>query len=412
MRYKRLIYLVLLAALTVRIVYALTLGEDIYWEDEFDYKALGQSLAEGRGYVAADGEPTAFRPVGYPLLLAALNLFGVRSVPAIRMAQALLGVVAVWLVCLLAGLLTTRPFAVLAASIAAFYPYFIFMGGTLFASTWFVVTFLPAVYLFMQGERRARNGFFVMSGLLMGLSTLSVTTAALTAPASLFWLLIKKEWSIRRVLRPAAVFTAAFFIVVSPWMVRNQRALGTASLSTNGGRNLWLGNNPAATVNSGSDIDMPPALQARIDAADEAEADRIYKEEALAFIRSRPQRFVTLLLLKGAALWRFDPSPTTDGYKVDQGRNRWLSVLSYVPVLLLAIIGFWRADRLQKKELLLWLLYFAVFTAVHAVYISNVRFRLPLDQFLIIMAALSVQKLFKNSTVFSKLQVHKKSIEL
>jgi 4-amino-4-deoxy-L-arabinose transferase-like glycosyltransferase len=391
---KNLIYIVLTVAFIVRLGYVLTLGEKLYWEDEYDYSALGQSLAEGRGYVNAAGEATAFRPVGYPLLLAALYEAGLQQPSELRLAQVVLGVIGVWLVYLLALMSMPRLFAVLAALYAALYPYFIFMTGTLLASLWFSVTLLAFVYLFMQGEQKGSLWLFGMSGIFLGISALSVTTAVVLAPAAFLWLIFKKKDSLRSILRFAAVFSAACFLIIAPWMLRNWQKLGVVQLSTNGGRNLWLGNNPASTINTGSDIPMPADLQARIEAASEVEADHIYSAEAKSFIFANPKRFILLSLKKGAALWRFDPSPTTAGYSTDPRTDDWVSVLSYTPILLLAIVAFFLAQHPQKREMLLWILFFALFTAVHAVYISKVRFRLPLDHFLIVMAGFAVYQLF------------------
>lgn len=394
MRHKNLIYIVLVIAFFVRLGYVLTLGEKLYWEDEHDYSALGQSLADGKGFVNAAGEPTAFRPVGYPLLLAALHAVNLQEPSEVRLAQTVLGVICVWLVYLLALLLMPRGYAVLAAFYAALYPYFIFMTGTLLASLWFSVTLLAFTYLFMQGERKRKIWLFGMSGIFLGISALSVTTATMLAPAAILWLILKNRNSMRSILRYAAVFSAAFFLIVAPWMLRNQQSLGVAQLSTNGGRNLWLGNNPASTINTGSDIDMPADLQARIDAASEVEADRIYSAEAKTHIYAHPQRFLLLSVKKGAALWRVDPSPTTAGYSTNSRVDDWVSVLSYTPVLLLAIASFFLAKRAQKIDTLLWIFFFLQFTAMHAVYISKVRFRLPLDHFLIIMAVFAIHQLF------------------
>ncbi len=391
-RHRHAIFLVMFLALLVRLAYVLTLGETIYWEDEFDYAALGRSLAEGHGYVDGDGQPTAFRPVGYPLLLAALYKAGVRTPSEVRSAQAVLGVVSVLLVYLIADRLAGRRAALTAALYTALYPYFVFMTGTLFANLWFAVTLLAAVYAILEAERIESTALWGAGGLLLGFSTLSVTTAAPLAPVTLFWLFLAKGFR-RRTLQGAAAFIAAFFVVVAPWSYRNLHELGTPMLSTNGGRNLWLGNNPATTINSGSNIAMPPELQARIDAASEVEADFIYTEGALAYIAAEPLRFIVRSLLKGAALWRFDPSPTTEGYKVDPLLLSYLSFFTYAPILMLAVVGFVKAGDGQKKVMLLWLFYFAVFTAVHALYISKVRFRLPLDHLLIIMAAAAMSRL-------------------
>ncbi|MDZ7316662.1 MAG: glycosyltransferase family 39 protein [candidate division KSB1 bacterium] len=390
---KTQLLVVLAVAFLLRLVYIATLDDLVFWEDEYDYLELGKSLAEGRGFVDVQGRPTAFRPLGYPLLLAALNFIGCERPSEIRLVHSLLGSVAVYFVFKIAALIMPPSFALAAALYAAVYPYFIFMTGTLFANLWFSVTLLTAVYALFIAIKKGRVGLSAPAGALIGVSTLSVTTAGILAPITLLWLFWTQQENRHRTFRHAAVFFAAFLLVVLPWMARNALVLGVPTLSTNGGRNLWLGNNPAATYNTGSNLDLPPDLEQRLAGASETEADKIYTQEAKMFIKAHPLHFVRLSFLKGAALWRFDPSPTTDGYDVDPRIGKSLSILTYTPILLLALYGVLKTDLVRRKEWLLWLLYFAAFTCVHAVFISKVRFRLPLDHFLMIMAAGSMQKL-------------------
>jgi len=392
-------------AFLLRLGYVLTLGECRYWEDEFDYMSLGHSLASGHGYVNPDGSATAFRPIGYPLFLALLNIMGLGQPMEIRLVQVILAVFAVWLVYRLALFLLPGRFAVLAAAYAAIYPYFIFTSGTLLATTWFSTTLLAFMFCFLQGEKTNSWWLFGISGLFLGISALSVTTAVVFAPVVLLWLFFKRK-SLKSVLKPTVVFTIAFLSLLLPWMVRNQFNLGIFALSTNGGRNLWLGNNPQATLNTGSDIAMPASLQQQIDAVDEVAADRIYTETALSFIREDKSRFLRFSLLKGIGLWRPDPSPTTPGYVADYSLLRWMSILTYSPILLLGIAALFFAERSQKLILRLWSVIFVVFTGVHAPYISKVRFRLPLDHFLMIMAVLMVYMIVK------RIERHKMSIAL
>jgi hypothetical protein len=190
--------------------------------------------------------------------------------------------------------------------------------------------------------------------------------------------------------------------VLLPWMMRNYRLLGKPVLSTNGGRNLWLGNNPESSVNSGSDIVMPPELAARISAATEIEADRIYSEEALKFVKANPKHYLWLAVQKGLALWRFDPSPTTEGYPRYKNVYSLISYISYAPILLFAVAGFFLTGRTDKKIELLWIFFGLAFTLLHAVYISKVRFRLPLDYFLIQMAATTLAAKIERSTAVKR----------
>src|SRR5690348_4789713 len=67
------------------------------------YVLLAQNLLGGKGYTYA-GQPTAFRPPGYPLLLAAfMEFFGKHYIVAMRGFQFLEGLAIVFLCAAMAG---------------------------------------------------------------------------------------------------------------------------------------------------------------------------------------------------------------------------------------------------------------------------------------------------------------------
>ena len=132
-------------------------------------------------------------------------------------------------------------------------------------------------------------------------------------------------------------------------------------------------------------------MQQKIDtAAGEFEKNNIYTQEAKKFIRDNPYTFLSLCLKKSAAFWRLDPSPTTDGYVEKKNLLGWAGILSTGPVFFLALFGFVGAPVYYRKQLLLFVFYAVFFTALHAIFISKVRLRLPLDQFMMISAAIAV----------------------
>ena len=399
-RYKWLIFMGLVLAFVLRLGYVLSVEDGVYWVDEEDYMALGQSIAQGDGYLNSAGEPTAFRPPGYPLLLAALYKLGIQSAPSIRLVQVMMGVITIFFIALIALRYMGPAVAVLSVMAAAGYPYFIYMIGTVLATTWFSMTLVASVYFFLTGADENRSLKIIASGLLMGVSILTRSSAAVLGVAALVWLMMRRPRL--KQLQHAFLFACCMSLVVAPWGMRNYRVFDAFTMSTNGGRNLWLGNNPESTINTGSNIEMPKELEDRIDAASEIEADRIYVEEAKKFIAADPKHFLWLSIKKGLSLWRFDPSPTTKGYSRLRNLYPLASVASYAPIFLFGIIGFVLAQREQKNVMLLWLLFGLAFTLMHAVFITKVRFRLPLDHFMIIMAAYGFFALVERTTVFQR----------
>jgi hypothetical protein len=123
-----------------------------------------------------------------------------------------------------------------------------------------------------------------------------------------------------------------------------------------------------------------------------SDRDYIAADEAMSwhagweFVRESPGRSVLLSLKKVAEFWGPKPDATSTGAANGGDAKDWISVATYGPVLLLAMIGALLARR-QFLHLSPIYAYAAIFTAVYAVYLPTTRYRLPLDFFLIIFAA-------------------------
>ena len=391
----RAILFVFALGLLLRLGYVLTLDEKIYWEDEQDYLALSQRIVQGEGYVDDSGNPTAFRPVGYPLFLTVPQFISANNVLLIRIIQALVAALSLLLVYWIAFLVFNKKVAIVAALWTAVYPYFIFMPGTILPTTWYSFLLLAATLALYYGVRKNEAIYFALAANLYGMSVLVRPSGIALVLAAGIWLLWRyrqeKLFSFDRIV----LFALIVMFACAPWVYRNYHVLDVPNFASNGGRNLWLGNNPRSGIQSGSNIEMPAELQRKIDAASsEAVKDRIYKEEAVTFIRNNPEIFVINTIGKALAFWRFDPSPTTGGYTKYDFKIRMLGILSFAPVFLFAFVGYLFASGRAKKDLNLWLYYAILFTLLHAIFIVKVRFRLPLDHFLIIAGSYGVIRIW------------------
>jgi len=390
-KFSVLLCAVLVIGFGLRLALALTMDNKISWEDESDYLDLAQKISNGAGYVLADGSPTAFRAPGYPAFLTLLHLGGLTSPLAVRIIQALLATIIIWLVYRLGSELMNRAAGLTGAALTAIYPYYIFMPATLLAETLFTTLLLAAVLLFHLSLRTGRGKLLLGSGTLMGFAILTRPAAWALTGGILFWLLFITRYPARQRLGLAALFFIAVLLTVTPWMTRNYVRLGSFALATNGGRNFWLGNNSAATINSGSNIAMDAEMNRIIEnAAGETARERIYYDEAFRYIQSHPRQFIVLTFSKALAFWRWTPSPVTDNNYARSNLMNWLSVLSVAPVFILAVAGYILVSAELRSKISLWLIMALFYTAIHALYISKVRFRLPLDAFMIMAAAFTL----------------------
>ena len=83
---------IVVGALAVRVVWVLAMQVPLF-ADPYNHDILAQRIVSGEGYVNADGDPTAFWPVGYPAFLALVYLVFGHSITAGGVANALIGAV-------------------------------------------------------------------------------------------------------------------------------------------------------------------------------------------------------------------------------------------------------------------------------------------------------------------------------
>ncbi len=395
-KHRAILFGILVLGFLIRLGYMLTLENKVYWVDEYDYMALAKHIVAGDGYVTDDGAPTAFRPVGYPIFLAMLRVVGLNSLFAIRFVQVLLGVASMGFIYLLGKLLFNRGVGLVAAGITCVYPYFIFFPGTVLATSWFSFLLIGATLSIFVGAETENIKLILTSGLMFGWATLTRPSGIVLILAVILWLGVYTWPNLRRLLKLGIPLALVCLLTVAPWIYRNTRQLGVANLSTNGGRNLWLGNNPEATISTGSNIPLPKRLDAKIAAASsEGEVDRIYIKEAEKFVFQNPKRYALLFLEKAISFWRWDPSPTTNGYVQQNRFYRWVSILSFGPIFSLSLLGFFFAPIGTRKKLLLFFFYAVLFTFLHALFITKVRFRLPLDYFTIVTASFALTRFYE-----------------
>ncbi|MEW6756326.1 MAG: hypothetical protein AB1505_35945, partial [Candidatus Latescibacterota bacterium] len=225
------------------------------------------------------------------------------------------------------------------------------------------------------------------AGLVLGLAVLTRPVfLAFVLALAVVWLLCYPR---RR--RSGAVMLACALLTVAPWTLRNAMVHRAFVLvSTNGGFNFWIGNNPLATGHAyAADgqplwMRMPDSLRQRLAAAGELEQQRLFYAEAFGFAQQHPGRFVALSLRRLGWFWWFRPG-AGEGQLTYPSPWVWGYHLCYGAVLALAPLGAWVA-RHQWRRLLPVCLLFASLTAVYSVFFVHTRYRMVLEPFLLLLA--------------------------
>lgn len=386
LRYFAIPWLVCLAAcLTVDIFYfpAATTFPD-------EQRLLGAAIrlaATGEYWTGAD---RAWEMPGAPAFFAIfVKLFGAEAaILPIRTAQAVLLVVQSALLAFMAQrIFSDRLAALAAASLAAIYPFLLFYQGLLLSETLFntfLVAALAALYWWRERGRRA-DVSLVVACLLFAAATLTKATLTILPPL----LIAATAWaaggSPRKILTVTAAAACLYAAFLSPWWIRNAVVLDAfVPFTTSSAQNLYLGNNPGNT-NAGVDWskDVEPDAAARMLAMqNEVERQRAFAKRATDYIKQDPAAFLRNAAKKFVRLWNLVPNAA----EFNRGLYAAASALSFGTVLALALIGAWRR-RQQWRALLPLYLVIAYFTLTHIVTIASLRYRLPIEPILILLAA-------------------------
>jgi 4-amino-4-deoxy-L-arabinose transferase-like glycosyltransferase len=180
-------------------------------------------------------------------------------------------------------------------------------------------------------------------------------------------------------LPPATTMLVLTLVVLLPWTWRNQRTLGQwIWTTTNGGITAYDGFNDDAT---GASDQRFAARVPGLSAAGEVQRDRFLGEAAWHWVRHHPRRALELAWAKIARTW----SPVPLSAEFGRPLYRWIGGLYEVPVDLLAVLGliYGRVPRTAKVLLLLPAIYF---TLVHAASVGSLRYRLPAEPPMAILA--------------------------
>jgi hypothetical protein len=382
----------------------------IYWE-------LARKVRAGAPYEYvewADIPHFALRTPGYPLLMAACQaLFGERPL-AVRLVQAVLGTVGVYLVYRLTLQLVapnqpagsaeramsrswTIPLS--AAALAALNPYYAFLSAILLSEAVFVPLMLAALWgqavLWDQpGPSNRVAGWKAVlvalgSGTAAGAAILVRPSWALFVPAMLAIRMIANRRNRRALVasaRDALVCAVAVAGVMSPWWARNALIYGKfVPTALWMGASLYDGLNPRATGAS----DMTFVSDPEIWPLGEQDQDAELTRRAIAFARAEPMRVFSLAVVKLGRYWT--PWPNAD---VLQNPVAVVAgTMVELPILGLIWVGAW--DR--RRDLRAWVLLAGpvlYFCALHLVFASSMRYRIPGEIPALGLAAIGWNKLF------------------
>ncbi len=391
--------------------------------DEVSYHNLALRLLDGYGFSfgqqwwpgTAANEPTAHWSYLYTVYLAAVyTLFGPNPLIARIIQSVIVGIALPWLLYRLSyrvfgpdrvtagifeadnGLRREQKIGLVAAAIGAVYIYLFYYSAALITEGFYICGILWTLDLTIQIARspETKMRHWLLLGVAIGLTVLLRQLFLLFVPFLLLWLWWAKRPKLIHLLIPLAVLVA----LMLPWTVRNYLAFDKfVPLNTNSGFAFYWGNHPRygtqfiPILPSEEYFQMIPQ-ELKAQGLNEAEMDSALLGEAVKIVLADPGRYALLSLSRIPTYFTFWPSPESSPVS---NLSRLLSFALFLPAmvygLLLSLATPYRSwwERLASPLTLLYL-FMLMYTAVHLLTWTLIRYRVPVDTVLIVFAGLGI----------------------
>ena len=384
---------IFLLALLLRLGYLADVSGSPYFEtlilDAEEYDHLADELRRGNWRLGE--KQTYVHGLGYPAFLAALKIPGFGPT-GFRLWQAVLGALSCVLIYRIACRVFDRRVAAIAGTIAAGYWPFLFFGGELFATTFFIFIQLLLVDTLLRFGERPGHGTGVAAGVLLGLLVATRANALLAIPVAFWWICRGSSTAPpgdRRILWPS--FAVALVLTLSPLALRNHIVQG-GPLPFQGAWSFYMGTNPEADgtpyVRQGLQWQRHELLPLRAGFVEPVSKGLFYLHGGVRFAAENPGQYLHLLYRKFRLFWNaFEVPVSSDlSYYREHSILHRILLVNFGVVAPLALAGLLLGRRRDARYLLPWT-FVLVSLATGMIFTVSARYRVPAAPFLIILAA-------------------------
>ncbi len=395
--------------------------------DPLWFQQVGASLVHGTGYAVPflrQGKPvaTALHPPVFPIVLAFLNLVGIQSANAHRIALAFLSAGAIPVMGSLGRRLLSPVAGLLAAGIAAFSPLWIQPSGKVLSESVYLVVIPVVLLTAFRCLDRPSGWRFLVVGLAIGVAALTRSEAVyfivfLGIPLVL---LVPQSWRQRGIF--GLILLSGFGLVVGPWLLRNEIQMGGFVLSTDSGTTL-VGANTADTFNPNSPLYGSFDGNAQLDATvgllewgrppdharrwTERTLSNSLAHIGISYARDHLSDLPGVILAREGRLWgvyasgsqlQFDLASDGDGARSMQLAGQYLNWV----LLPLAVCGAVVLYRRSRRDLVIVAAPIVAAALNAAVAFGSTRYRAVAEPSLALLAAIAIAVLLQRIATFNR----------
>jgi hypothetical protein len=390
----------------LRIMFPNAFGQPFCGVDAIAYANRATGLLDGS--IPGANKPFYFIPL-YPLYLAILNVLLGNYVLLPIFFQALLQIIGIAALYTLGRMVFSPLVGALAALGMATYNYYIFYLPCFDQSLLTTPFFTLALCWVIKYDLSQKSGWLFAGGVALAIAILSRPTLITILPVIIIWLYFTRHNSrnaqqlgdfidispqtLRALGRDIIFLTLPFIIAVAPITWHNYQATGRFILvSDNFGVNIFTGNNPDASgLDTLAHIQGQPAeLRFRETLRREQNGETTLAAEALKYIINQPDDWLALMTTK-TWLWfgEVDERLVAPVFPVTVQQSQILSglPLEWQALAVAALLGLLLVrGRSRSQTAFLWLVY-GVFSLFTILFFIQLRFRLPLIPFALLLAA-------------------------
>jgi dolichyl-phosphate-mannose-protein mannosyltransferase len=370
----------------------------------FESGNIAHSLVTGHGFSSpfrVDTGPTAWMTPLFPLLLAGIfRHFGAYTFHAWT-ATVLLNISCCTLACVPIYFVGKRIGGIGLASGTAWL-WAIFPNAILLPveSMWdaSISALLAATILWatlaLAESQRLRD--WCAYGLLWGIALMFNATLAGLFPFLAGWLVYRARQEKREWFKPTAAAVAIILLCCVPWTIRNYRVFHRfVPLRSVLGLQLWLGNNDQTQDVFRGDLHpiYNPAEREKYISMGEIAYMQQKKQEAIAYMLTHPAREAHLITYRAISIWSGGtPYPLEDFLGMPSLRFRVVLAFNLVAALgtLCGIVILFR----QRSQFAIPVAAFPlIYPWAYYLTLALPRYRLPIDPIVMLLLAISIQRL-------------------
>jgi hypothetical protein len=378
-----LIFFILSFSLIIRILFLLFFPE-LDFPDARAYETMGGQIFAGELITN-----NIYMPL-YPIL-SYISGGGVTK----NILDIILSVAMVWVIYKLSyELFNSRASSMIAAIISSVYPHFVFYSISGLTETFFTLLLLISFLLFYK--EKYLSAIFILILLVLIKPTLDLLNIFLVIGFTFF--VFRRGYL--STIKHCLLYFLLYVFLMSPWWVHQYNKYGEfVRLNLGDGIVLYSGNNSLNQTGGGigrhdGQSDMDLSKFSKFD--NPIERNTAMKDAAISYIISNPGRFLELSYIKFVRFWRLWPH--TELYQ--QWYTVSASLFSYGLVLFLAIGFAVRDSKKYFRKLIPIYALVTYLTLVHMITIGSIRYRFPLEPFLIIFASQFLFTLLQNKPWF------------